>query len=46
MVYISSKNQIGDIITKALGEAAFRQLVGKVSLIDIHTQTCGGALKE
>ncbi|XP_019431575.1 PREDICTED: uncharacterized protein LOC109338736 [Lupinus angustifolius] len=43
---ISSKFQIADFFTKSLSPLPFHHLLAKLGMISIHTQACGGMLKE
>jgi hypothetical protein len=36
--FIGTKDQLGDILTKALGRLKFQELLSKISLVDICKQ--------
>lgn len=43
--YTSSSSQLADLFTKALPLSGFRQLLSKMSLVDLHTPHLAGGCR-
>ena len=44
-LFVSTSNQVADVLTKGLNDSIFRTIVGKLGVDDIHSPAWGGVSK-